>query len=91
MSNMQSIIVYRNPAEAMLWESGMAFPLFSALVVGLVVFLAVFSALDRFGHLFVEHGRRSRYVGWGYRNQRNTYIAGAVAVIAGVLLFIYMM
>lgn len=32
----QSIIVYRNPAEAAFWESGMAFPMMVGLGVGFV-------------------------------------------------------
>ena len=35
----QSIIVYRNPAEAALWESGIIVPLGGALIAGLVGFL----------------------------------------------------
>lgn len=33
MNNTQSIIVYRNPAEAHFWESGLAFPLMAAMIV----------------------------------------------------------
>lgn len=31
----QSIIVYRNPMEAMFWESGMMFPIMVGVVIGL--------------------------------------------------------
>ena len=33
----QSIIVYRNPAEAALWESGMVFPLICGMVIGCIL------------------------------------------------------
>lgn len=41
MSNIQSVIVYRNSIEAAFWESGMIFPLFLGLIVALVIVLAV--------------------------------------------------
>jgi hypothetical protein len=37
----QSIIVYRNPAEAMFWEGGYAFPLIGGLAVGLLLFVVL--------------------------------------------------
>lgn len=37
----QSIIVYRNPAEAHLWESGMVFPLMASLGVFALVLVAL--------------------------------------------------
>lgn len=46
--NTQSIIVYRNPAEAAFWESGMAFPLMSGLFVGFIVFVIGATILDKF-------------------------------------------
>ena len=33
----QSIIVYRNPIEAMFWESGLVFPLIVGVVAAMVV------------------------------------------------------
>jgi len=35
----QSIIVYRNPLEAALWEGGMVFPIISGCFVGFITFL----------------------------------------------------
>jgi hypothetical protein len=37
----QSIIVYRNPAEAALWESGAVFPIMCAMVASIIAVLAV--------------------------------------------------
>lgn len=42
----QSIIVYRNPAEAAFWESGLAGPLFCGLAVFLIVMLAGMKLVD---------------------------------------------
>lgn len=39
MNNTQSIIVYRNPAEAAFWESGMLIPLLGGLGSFLIVML----------------------------------------------------
>ena len=36
---MQSIIVYRNPLEAALWEGGMVWPIIVGCFVGFVTFL----------------------------------------------------
>lgn len=47
MSQTQSVIVYRNPAEAAFWESGMAFPLMASLFVFLVVFLLLNTVFER--------------------------------------------
>lgn len=54
MNNVQSIIVYRNPAEAMFWESGMSFPLMVALFVGFVVAFAT-------GHFYEKLDFRIRH------------------------------
>ena len=35
----QSIIVYRNPAEAALWESGLVFPIICGVVISVIVAL----------------------------------------------------
>lgn len=37
---MQSIIVYRNPLEAAIWESGAIFPVIAGVVVAVIVALA---------------------------------------------------
>lgn len=41
MSDPTRIIVYRNPAEAALWESGLMFPLLASLFIGFVFALMV--------------------------------------------------
>lgn len=45
--NTQSIIVYRNPAEAAFWQSGMFVPLFGGLGVGMLVFILLTHMFDR--------------------------------------------
>lgn len=45
---MQSIIVYRNPAEAMFWEGGYAFPIFVGCAVGFVTFLMLHQLFVKF-------------------------------------------
>lgn len=45
MSNIQSIIVYRNPVEAQFWESGMSFPIMVAMVLSLLVAIGVGSII----------------------------------------------
>ena len=46
MSQVQSIIVYRNPAEAMLWESGMVWPLLVACFVAFSSFLVTYKLCE---------------------------------------------
>lgn len=41
MANTQSIIVYRNPLEAQIWESGIMFPIIVAMVLTVVVSVSV--------------------------------------------------
>ncbi len=45
---MQSVIVYRNPLEAAIWESGMVAPLLLWLVIVLCLVLAQDSLFRRF-------------------------------------------
>ena len=80
MSTAQSIIVYRNPAEAMFWESGMAFPLMVALFVGFVVALAA-------GHFYEKMDFRSRKALGNW----SMFIIVAPAVIVGSIVFAVMM
>ncbi len=37
MSEPISIVVYRNPGEAALWESGMLFPIIASMVIAAVL------------------------------------------------------
>lgn len=80
MSTTQSIIVYRNPAEAQFWESGMAFPLMVALFVGFVVALAA-------GHFYEKMVFRSRKTPGNW----SMLIIFAPAFIAGSVVFAVMM
>lgn len=48
----QSIIVYRNPAEAALWESGMVFPIIVGAVISLASVLIVLSVLQMLSKRF---------------------------------------
>lgn len=76
----QSIIVYRNPYEQMMWEgimSGAFFP----IIVGVVFFFAMFLTIDRF---IVK-----KYFGWRERGTL-TAIALAVSAAAGIALIMYM-
>ena len=41
MNQYQSIIVYRNPAEAHLWESGLMFPIMVAMVISCIAAIVV--------------------------------------------------
>lgn len=54
----QSIIVYRNPAEAAFWESGMAFPLMVGIVLAVVLTIGVDKLAQRFlsRRAYREHG-----------------------------------
>ena len=55
---MQSIIVYRSPAEAHFWESGMAFPLMVSMVASLITTILVLkinSVLQRKKSYFDRH------------------------------------
>lgn len=43
----ETIIVYRNPLEKMLWESGLAIPFLSGLAVAMVAAFAMSLLIDR--------------------------------------------
>lgn len=76
----QSIIVYRNPVEQMMWEgvmSGTFFP----IIVGVVFFFAMFLTIDKF---IVK-----KYFGWRSRGTL-TAISLAVSAAAGIALIMYM-
>lgn len=78
---MQSVIVYRNPLEAMMWE-GLMNGSFFPIIVGVVVFFCVFLLFNK----ILNKGRSI-----GKTAARNTYISvliGAVAGIASVIYFI---
>ncbi len=47
MSNTQSIIVYTNPAQAAFWEGGYFIPLCGGLLVGALVFVALYAFAER--------------------------------------------
>lgn len=48
----QSIIVYRNPAEAALWESGMVFPIIVGAVIAVASVLIVLGVLQMLSKRF---------------------------------------
>lgn len=79
MSNTQSIIVYRNPAEAAFWESGMLIPLIGGLGTGFLVFI-VLAAIAK---------KLSR----DWRGPSNLALgaAGIASVAAGLLAFNWLM
>ncbi len=61
---MQSVIVYRNPMEAMFWESGIAFPLFTSLFVFVICYLIVGNMKDgkRGAHGVYKENKLKRYL-----------------------------
>lgn len=59
-NQIQSVIVYRNPVEAAMWESGLIFPLAVGCIAALVVALVVASICSR---LFGDFGRKARMNG----------------------------
>lgn len=77
---MQSIIVYRNPLEAAMWEgimSGSFFP----VILGVVVFFCAFLAMNQ----LLNKGRTyGKFVG------RNANIALAVGAVAGFATIYFM-
>lgn len=48
----ESIIVYRNPAEAALWESGMVFPIIVGAVIAVTSVLIVLGVLQMLSKRF---------------------------------------
>lgn len=77
---MQSIIVYRNPLEAMLWE-GLMNGSFFPLIVGIVVFFFVLLLSNKILNKVRTTGNRAR-------NTDISFLIGAVAGIASVIYFI---
>jgi hypothetical protein len=49
MSNPTEIIVYRNPAEYALWNSGMLFPIICSAVAAIVAVIVVAELTERMG------------------------------------------
>lgn len=76
----QSIIVYRNPLEQMMWEGAMSGAFFP-IIVGVVFFFVVFLTIDKF---IVK-----KYFGWRSRGTP-TNMALAVSAAAGIALIMYM-
>lgn len=68
----QSIIVYRNPAEAAFWEGGMAFPMMVGLVVGFIAAIVAVKLYERVS----PRGRRAGEVA----------VAAAVIGVVGTML-----
>ena len=80
----QSIIVYRNPAEAALWESGIIIPLGGALVAGLVGFLLLNYCTDELARRFCR--------GNFYKiRDLLTRINLVLGVVIGIVTFNYLM
>lgn len=87
MSTTQSIIVYRNPLEAALWEGGYV----PVILFGIVVFFAVFFTVLTIGKAI---WRRDKAKPWGNHGRRDVaitncaLIAGAMAGIGTMLLMV---
>ncbi len=79
MSNTQSIIVYRNPAEAAFWESGMLIPLFGGLATGFLIFCVLAAVAKKFSG------------DWRGPSNMALGAAGVAAFAAGVLTFDWLM
>lgn len=60
----QSIIVYRNPAEAAFWESGMVIPLGGAMIVGFLSFLVVIFISNKLSGTSYRRHRRGKIIDW---------------------------
>ena len=93
---MQSIIVYRNPLEAAIWEGLMSGSAVWPVMVSIAVFFAVFLAVNK---LIVDYWFRnwlnSSYKG-SYRQRASLLkVAGninlAVSALAGVFVVWYML
>lgn len=78
---MESIIVYRNPLEAMMWEKlmdGSFFP----IIVGVVVFFMLFI----FNNFLID-----RFIGrWGKKAKIATNINLVISAIIAIILTFYM-
>lgn len=78
---MQSVIVYRNPLEAMMWE-GLMNGSFFPVIVGVVVFFCVFL-------LFNKILNKGRTIGKTVaRNTNISLLVGAAAGIASIIYFV---
>lgn len=73
MSQTQSIIVYRNPAEQAMWESGLVVPIFSSLFVGVFVFAVIMIGAEKL----------SKKIYWKFNT--SIQITSAVLALASVV------
>lgn len=85
MNTTQSIIVYRNPAEAAFWESGLAFPLFGSLLTFLVLTVVLGSVFENLARRFLS---RSQHY-WTIRKYLSHAVV-VVAVVSAVVVFNYL-
>lgn len=76
----QSIIVYRNPAEQMMWESGYMFPAIATAVVFIALAVWLSWLVDK---LFSRFGRLSQYRGY-QEHARWAGLTFAVVIAVGV-------
>lgn len=58
MSDPTRIIVYRNPGEAALWESGMLFPIIASTVIAMVLTALVVKVWDALADVLDIPGRK---------------------------------
>lgn len=75
MTPTQSIIVYRNPIEAAFWEGGMALPIFSFILISLLLIVSSNSLLDK---LFTTMKWRK----WGGKYVYSQYALIASSLVA---------
>ena len=73
----QSIIVYRNPMEAKLWESGLVFPVIAGMVTAVIVALLVAQVLDV--------ATRMKRRGFLWENQGNITVASAIVTMVATI------
>ena len=94
---MQSIIVYRNPLEAAMWEGIMSSGALWPVMVGVAVFFAVFLIADRFIiKSWFNSWRLGRllkipYAKWDTVCKVATNVSLAVSALAGVFVVWYML
>lgn len=73
MNTVQSVIVYRNPAEAALWEGGFVIPLMAAGLTAVAAMLILHTVVQRIS--WIDRPSRRRAADWA--------CAAGAAVAAG--------
>lgn len=75
--NTQSIIVYRNPMEQQVWESGLVGPIFLAAIAGVIAMVLIMKVVEQ----VARHMKRR------IRNDYFTYAAMVASTLVAVKVF----